>query len=118
LSDDEEVMIEGEVSPEALLEALLDATRERGPVAAEELHELINDVTSEASLALLDRFVSALTGMSVEELVEAAARGDAVARPHGVGATLERDVSPRAARKLWRAVRSAMDEYEAGSAGA
>jgi hypothetical protein len=29
-------------------------------------------VTSEASLALLDRFVSALTGMSVEELVEAA----------------------------------------------
>jgi hypothetical protein len=30
-------------------------------------------VTSGASLALLDRFVSALTGMSVEELVEAAA---------------------------------------------
>jgi hypothetical protein len=37
-----------------------------------------------------------------------------VARPHGVGATLERDVSPRAARKLWRAIRSDMDEYEAG----
>ena len=73
MSDDEEVMIEGEVSPEALLEALLDATRERGPVAAEELHELINDVVSEASLALLDRFLSALTGMSVEELVEIAA---------------------------------------------
>jgi hypothetical protein len=36
LSDDEEVMIEGEVSLEALLEALLDATRKRGPVAAEQ----------------------------------------------------------------------------------
>jgi hypothetical protein len=34
---------------------------------------LINDVVSEAGLALLDRFISALTGMSVEELVEAAA---------------------------------------------
>ena len=43
------------------------------PDAAEEFHELINDVTSQAGLALLDRFVSALTGMSVEELVEAAA---------------------------------------------
>jgi hypothetical protein len=37
-----------------------------------------------------------------------------VARPHGVGATFDRDVSPRAARKLWRAVRPGMDEYEAG----
>jgi hypothetical protein len=74
LSDDEEVMVEDGVSPEALLEALLDAIRERDPVAAEEFHELINDVTSEASLALLDRFLSSLTGMSVEELVEAAAR--------------------------------------------
>jgi hypothetical protein len=73
LSDDEEVMTENGVSPEALLEALLDAIRERGPSAAEEFHELINDVTSDAALALLDRFVSSLTGMSVEELVEAAA---------------------------------------------
>jgi hypothetical protein len=36
-----------------------------------------------------------------------------VARPHGIGATLKRDISTRAARKLWRAVRSGMDEYEA-----
>ena len=37
-----------------------------------------------------------------------------MARPPGIGATFERDVSPRAARKLWRAVRADMDEYEAG----
>jgi hypothetical protein len=72
--DEENVGVDdGTVSADSLLETFLEAVKERGPVAADEFYELINDVTGEASLVLLDRFVSALSGMSVEELVDAAA---------------------------------------------
>jgi len=73
IDEEENLPIEGEVSAEDLWDTLADAMRENTTSGPEELYALVNDVQEEASVQLLERFVMALTGKSIEELIDAAA---------------------------------------------